>query len=146
MTCACRLGRSTVRYDPVGFPVGTDHAAVAGGLIVVAAIRHDSPAVYREFRTYIRTIRGFEFPRAASVASFSDPTLPGVMGLSVAYTEQGEPCLDPFCFTWFGHEMGHTKDYLCDTILHSRGESLVTNGCDWSTRLLGMAGRSRCGH
>jgi hypothetical protein len=54
------------------------------------------------------------------------------MSISVAYTESDEPCIDPFCFTWFGHEMGHTKDYLCDTILYSRGESLVTNGCDWS--------------
>jgi hypothetical protein len=134
LTCACPLGRSAIRYDPVGIPAGTGHAGVTGGLIarIVAAIRRDSPAIYREFCKYIRTIRGFEFARSASVASFSDPTLPGIMGLSVAYTERDEPCLDPFCFTWFGHEMGHTKDYLCDTVLHSLGESLATNGTEWS--------------
>jgi hypothetical protein len=134
ITCAGRLGRSNVRYDPVAFAEETDHAAVAGGLIarVVEAIRDDSPAVYREFRTYVRTVRGYEFPRAAGVASFSDPTMPGVMSVSVACTDDGEPCLDPFCFTWFGHEMGHTKDYHSDTILYVRGESLVSNGGDWS--------------
>jgi hypothetical protein len=137
LTCASRLGRSTVRYDPIAFPAGTDHAAVAGGLIarIVAAIRRDSPSIYREFRTYIETVRGFEFPRAAAVASFSDPTLPGVMGVSVAYSDAGEPCLDPFCFTWFGHEMGHTKNYLCDTVLFTRGECLATNCREWSTSI-----------
>jgi hypothetical protein len=131
---ACRLGRSAVRYEPVGIPAGTPHAGVTGGLVahVLAAIRRDSPAIYREFRTYVRTVRGFEFPRDRAIASFSDPTLPGVMGVSVSYTDADEPCLDPFCFTWFGHEMGHTKDYLCDTILYARGESLVTNPVDWS--------------
>ncbi|HEY2785689.1 MAG TPA: hypothetical protein VGJ05_12030 [Fimbriiglobus sp.] len=131
---ACRLGRSAIRYDPVGIPTGTAHAGITGGLLarIVEAIRRDSPAIYREFRHYIRAIRGFEFPRAKAVASFSDPTLPGVMGVSVAYSDADEPCLDPFCFTWFGHEMGHTKDYLCDTILYARGESLVTNCGEWT--------------
>jgi len=131
---AARIARSTVHYDPIGFASGTDHAAVAGGLIaqVVDAMRRDAPAIYQEFCTYVRTVRGFEFPRSAAVGSFSDPTLPGVMNLSVAYTDDDEPCLDPFCFTWFGHEMGHTKDYLCDTILYSQGESLATNWNVWS--------------
>jgi len=134
LTCASRLGSSPVRFDPVGFPDGSDHGAVAGGLVcgLLDAIRENSPSVYQEYRKYIQTVRGFEFPRQASVASFSDPTLPGVMGVSVAFTDEDEPCLDPFCFTWFGHEMGHTKDYLSDTVLYSRSESLVTNGCDWS--------------
>ena len=38
-----------------------------------------------------------------------------------------EPCADPLCFTWFGHELGHTKDYLIDTILYERGVALVRN-------------------
>ena len=137
MTCACRLGRSGVRYDPVGFPDDCDHAAVAGGLIagVLAAIRCDSPIIYREFRTYIRTVRGYEFPRAACVASFSDPISPGVIGMSVAYSDDGEPCLDPFCFTWFGHEMGHTKNYLTDNILYARGTPLATNARDCSNSI-----------
>jgi hypothetical protein len=131
---ACRLGQSCVRYDPVGIAAGTGHAGTTGGLVarVLAAIRKASPGVWREFRTYVRTVRGFEFPRASAVASFSDPTLPGVMSVSVSYTDADEPCLDPFAFMWFGHEMGHTKDYLCDTILYARGESLVTNPAEWS--------------
>jgi hypothetical protein len=134
LSCAPRMGRAALRYDPIAFPSGTDHAAVAGGLIaqVLEAMRQDAPAIHQEFCTYVRAVRGFEFPRSAAVASFSDPTLPGVMNLSVAFTDQDEPCLDPFCFTWFGHEMGHTKDYLCDTILYSQGESLATNWNAWS--------------
>lgn len=134
LTFAPKLGRSVVRFDPVGIPAGSGHVGTTGALLtrILDAIRQDSPAVWQEFRTYIQTVRGFEFPRDRSVASFSDPTLPGVMGVSVAYTDRGEPCLDPFCFTWFGHEMGHTKDYLCDTVLYCRGESLVTNPGEWS--------------
>jgi hypothetical protein len=134
LQCACQLGHSSVRYDPVGFrdtPDSRAHAGVTGGLVerLLAAIRRNSPAVYREFRALVHTVRGFEFPPSAAgvVDSFSDPTVPGVMGISVPYTPQNELCLDPFCFTWFGHEMGHTKDYLCDNILYAGGESLVGN-------------------
>jgi hypothetical protein len=134
LCCARRLGRSGVRFDPVGIPARSRHAGLTGGLVagILDAVRRDSPSIWREFRTYIRTVRGFEFPRVSGVASFSDPTLPGVMGVSVAYTDDDAPCLDPFCFTWFGHEMGHTKDYLCDTILYARGEALATNPEEWS--------------
>src|SRR5262249_13337718 len=114
LACASRIGRSKINYDAVAFPEETDHAAVAGGIVasIIKAMHDHSPEIDREFRAFIHTVRGYEFPRAAAVASFSDPTSPGVMSLSVARNEQDQPCLDPFCFTWFGHEMGHTKDYL----------------------------------
>jgi hypothetical protein len=125
---AGHFSRSAIRYDPVGFRDG--HAGLTGGLVgrVLAAIRRNSPAVHRELARLIHTVRGFEFPPAAGVgASFSDPTLPGVMGVGLSYSTRDEPCLDPFCFTWFGHELGHTKDYLCDSVLYSQGQALVLN-------------------
>jgi hypothetical protein len=131
LQCAVPIGHSDIGYDPVGFPDGCPHAGVTGGIVqrVLAAIRINSPAVYRELRTFLHTVRGFECPRTAAgaIASFSDPTLPGVMGFAVAYTERDEPCLDPLCFTWFGHEMGHTKDYFCESVLYAHGETLVCN-------------------
>jgi hypothetical protein len=131
LQCACRLGRSRVRYDPVGFPDGRAHAGLTGGLVerLVAALRRNSPAVYREFRAFVHAVRGFELPVSAYgvVGSFSDPTLPGVMGINIPYTLGGEPCADPLCFTWLGHELGHTKDYLIDTVLDERGMALVRN-------------------
>ena len=134
LQCASHLGHSKIRYDPVAFLDFRAHAGLTGGLVgrLLTAIRINSPAVYRELCAFLHTVRGFEFPRSASgaVASFSDPTLPGVMGFAVAYTDRHEPCLDPFCFTWFGHEMGHTKDYLCETVLYGRGEGLVRNPAD----------------
>jgi hypothetical protein len=131
LECACRLGHSRVRYDPVVFPDRRAHAGLTGGLVerLVVALRRNAPAVYREFRTFIHAVRGFELPASAYgvVGSFSDPTVPGVMGFNVPYAPHDEPCLDPFCFTWFGHELGHTKDYLIDTVLHERGVALVRN-------------------
>jgi len=131
---ANRLGRSPIRYDPVGFRDHPDHAGLTGGVIrsLLVAIRRNSPGVYRELCAFTQTIRGFEFPRSQSgvVDSFSDPTIPGVIGISIPYTPQDELCLDLFCFTWFGHELGHTKDYLCDTILHAQGEKLVCNSAE----------------
>ncbi|HTK75012.1 MAG TPA: hypothetical protein VL371_07105 [Gemmataceae bacterium] len=131
---ANRLGRSPIRYDPVGFRDHPDHAGMTGGVVrsLLLAIRRNSPAVYRELCAFTHTIRGFEFPRSQSgvVDSFSDPTVPGVIGISIPYTPQDELCLDLYCFTWFGHEMGHTKDYLCDSILYEQGEKLVCNAAE----------------
>jgi hypothetical protein len=126
---AGRFGRSPIRYDPVAFRAG--HAGLTGGVVgrVLAAIRRNSPAVYRELARLVHTVRGFEFPESAAGtgASFSDPTLPGVIGMGLSYSPRDEPCLNPFCFTWFGHELGHTKDYLCDSVLYGRGRPLVLN-------------------
>jgi hypothetical protein len=142
---ASPLGRSPIRYDPVAFQDFQAHAGLTGGLVkrLLAAIRRNAPPVYRELCAFIHSIRGFEFPLSSqgAVASFSDPTLPGVMGINVAYTPQHEPRLDPYCFTWIGHELGHTKDYLNDNILYGRGQALVDNPAE-GAGLIPRYGRS----
>lgn len=131
---AVPLGRSPIRYDPVAFQDFQAHAGLTGGLVegLLNAVRRDSPAVHEELCAYVHAVRGFEFPRSSSgvVGSFSDPTLPGVMGINVSYTPRHEPCVDPFCFTWLGHELGHTKDYLNDIILYDSGQSLLENAAE----------------
>jgi hypothetical protein len=142
---ASLLGRSRIRYDPVGFQDFQAHAGLTGGLIkrLLVAMRRDAPAIYHELCSFMHTIRGFELPATERgvVASFSDPTLPGVMGINVSYTPQHEPRLDPFCFTWIGHELGHTKDYLNDNILYGRGQALVHNPAE-RTGIIPRYGRS----
>jgi hypothetical protein len=134
LQCASRLGHGPIRYDPIGFQDFQAHAGLTGSLVrrVVRAIRVNSPAVYRELSGCIYTIRGFEFPQSALgiVGSFSDPTLPGIVSINVPYTPEHEPCLSPFCFTWFGHELGHTKNYLSDNILYHRGMTLLRNAAE----------------
>jgi len=129
---AAHFGQSSIRFDPVAF--GEGHAGLTGGVVgrVLGAIRRNSPAVFRELTRLIHTVRGFEFPAASTGtgASFSDPTLPGVIGVGLSYSPHHEPRLDPFCFTWFGHELGHTKDYLCDSVLYGCGRALVMNPAD----------------
>jgi hypothetical protein len=131
LQCASRLGHSKIRYDPIGFQDFQARAGLTGGLVerLIAAIRRNGPAVYQELRTFMHAVREFEWPTSAHgvIGSFSDPTLPGVMGINISYTPQHEPCVDPFCFTWFGHELGHTKHYLIDTILYGEGLALVRN-------------------
>jgi hypothetical protein len=136
LQCAARIGRSQVHYDAVAFQDFNAHAALTGGLVagVLAAMRRNSPAIYREFNAFIHAVRGFEFPTSARevVATFSDPTLPGIMSINVPYSADDEPCIDPFCFTWFGHELGHTKYYLIDTILYREGVALLRNAAEWT--------------
>jgi hypothetical protein len=142
---ASPLLHSKITYDPIGFQDCHDHAAQTGGLVehVLAAIRRNSPAIYHELQTFIHTVRAFELPASAHgvVASFSDPTLPGIMGINISYTEQHEPCADACCFTWFGHELGHTKDYLIDNVLFARGQSFLRNAAE-QTSILPRYGRS----
>jgi hypothetical protein len=125
-----------VRYEPVIFGEGDGHSALTGGLVsaVLKAIARHAPAVGREFGALMSTVRGWELPAAAygTIQSFSDPTVLRVMGLNVSYGPDDEPCVCPFCFTWFGHELGHTKSYLIETILHVRGEGLTTNQADYT--------------
>jgi hypothetical protein len=125
------LGHSPIRYDPVAFEDFQAHAPVTGGLVerLVAVVRRHSAGVYRELRTFLYAVRGFEFPTSeyGVVGSFSDPTLPGVMGVNFPYSPRHEPCAEPCCFTWFGHELGHTKHYLIDSILHGEGMALMLN-------------------
>jgi hypothetical protein len=134
LQCAPRVGHSKVHYDAVAFQDFKAHAGVTGGLVasVLAAMHRNSPAIYREFSTFIHAVRGFEFPTSALgvVGAFSDPTLPGIMSINVPYSPENEPRIDGFCFTWFGHELGHTKDYLIDTILYREGLALLRNAAE----------------
>jgi hypothetical protein len=136
LQCAARVGHSPVHYDAVAFQDFRAHAPLTGGVVagVLAAMRRNSPAIYREFSAFIHAVRGFEFPALArgAIASFSDPTLPGVMSINVPYSADDEPCIDGLCFTWFGHELGHTKDYLIDTILYREGVALLRNAAQWT--------------
>jgi hypothetical protein len=139
LQCAVRVGRSQVHYDAVAFQDFQAHAALTGGLVagVLAAMRHNSPAIYCEFAAFIHAVRGFEFPHPpnsarGAVGTFSDPTLPGIMSINVPYSTDDQPCIDACCFTWFGHELGHTKDYLIDTILYREGVALLRNAAEWT--------------
>src|SRR5262249_32700336 len=98
----------------------------------LSAIQRNSPAIYAEMGLYLTTIRGFELPAGPdrTLASFSTPTLPGVMSFNVVYTPDHQPLLDPFCFTWLGHELGHTKHYLIDDAAHEAGWSFLRNPGD----------------
>jgi hypothetical protein len=127
---------SRVRYEPVTFGDRDGHSALTGSVVaaILNAIAHHSPGIAREFDTLMSAVRGWELPAAAygTIQSFSDPTLPRVMGINVPYGPADEPRICPFCFTWFGHELGHTKSYLIETILHVRGETLTTNQADYT--------------
>ncbi len=119
-----------VRYDPIVVGDCDRHSGLTGGLIAMAlgAVAHHAPAVAAEFDATMSAVRGWELSPAAygTLQSFSDPTLPRVMGINVSYTEDDQPQLCPFCFTWFGHEMGHTTSYLIETILHVHGQALTS--------------------
>ncbi len=131
LTKSTKLGLSRIRYEPIGFLDYDAHAGLTGGIIerVLAAIGCNSPGIFRELNCFIHSIRGYELPTSnhGVVGSFSDPSIPGVLGVNIGYTPEHEPRLDPFCFTWFGHEMGHSKNYLIDTVLHINHQMLVRN-------------------
>jgi hypothetical protein len=133
---AGRIPGWRVCYDPMTF-VNPANAGLTGGLAaaILNAIRRNSPPIAGEFDRLLSTIRGWELPPAAygTIQSFSDPTLPRVMSLNVSYTGNGDAAqIDPFCFTWFGHELGHTKSYLIETILHVLGLSITPTHGDYT--------------
>lgn len=101
---------------------------------LLSSIRLNSPHIANEFQQFIRTIRGFEIAGSESgiIQSFSDPELPGVMGLNISYDDSGSPLLAPFAFCWFGHELAHTINYLVQNIAYHRGWQFFTNGEDKS--------------
>jgi len=136
---AKRLGRSSIRYEPVGFTSRSDRACLTGTIVerLVEAIRLNSPAIYSELCDHVRTIRGFELPscRYGLLGSFSKPTIPGEMGFNIPYTKEDQPQLDPFCFTWIGHELGHTRHYLIDDVAYLHGWRFVENPTDVSDML-----------
>jgi hypothetical protein len=128
MHFAGRIPGWHVRYDPMTF-ANPAHAGITGGLTaaILNAVRNSSPTIAADFDRLLKTIRGWELPPAdyGTIQSFSDPTLPRVMNLNVSYADEDAAQIDPFCFTWFGHELGHTKSYLIETILHVLGFSLT---------------------
>jgi hypothetical protein len=139
------LGSAGLNYEPVQVADFNTHARHTAIIIaeVLKTIECFSATIYQELGRYMRTIRGFELlpSREGVVCSFSDPTLPGIMNLNVCYSENGEPCLPPFWFTWFGHELGHTKHYLIDIIAYERGWTFATNPCE-RTPEIGRYGRA----
>ena len=95
---------------------------------MLGAIRRHSAAIAAEFDRLMAFVRGWELAAGyGTLQSFSDPTLPRVMGINVPYGLDDGTGGRPFCFMWFGHELGHTKSYLIETILHLRGHSLTSN-------------------
>ena len=128
---ASPLRPSRIRYDPIQFMDFEAHAGLTGAILqrLLDALRTSSPVVYQEFCLYMHTIRGFELSESpyGVIQSFSDPTLPGVMSINIPFTSEHEPCLSPFCFTWFAHELAHTKNYLIDNIVYQNGWSFVHN-------------------
>lgn len=130
------LRGTEIRYDAIHFEHRIPCANLTGQVInsTLDAIRRDSPAMWSELCFFMRSVRGFELPDSPEgiVQSFSDPTLPGVMSLNIPYTADFEPRLCPFFFTWFGHELGHTKNYLIETIAWQNNCRFVENGPEMS--------------
>lgn len=52
------------------------------------------------------------------------------MNINIIYSGDDQPMLDPFCFTWLGHELGHTKHYLIDDAAHEAGWCFLRNPGD----------------
>ena len=105
-----RLGDSPIRYESITGDSSVAHAELTGGIVaaLLVAIEHNAPHIHAQFCQCIRTIQGFELPPygGGQIASFSVPTLPGVIGFNVQYTVCDEPRISPYCFMWLGHELG----------------------------------------
>jgi hypothetical protein len=133
---ATLLGDQGPCYEPVGF--GNDcfaaHAGLTGALVqaLLEAIARNAPAIRDELTQFIAAIRGYELPAGGEhlLGCFSTPTLPGIMNINILYAEDDQPLLDPFCFTWLGHELGHTKHYLIDDAAYEAGWSFLNNPGD----------------
>jgi hypothetical protein len=119
-----------VRYDPVFMLDFHRHAPLTGGLVaaILGVIRHHSPRMATELDSLLHAIRGCELPVGddGTLQSFSDPAMPRNMWINVPYGADDAPRVCPFCFTWFGHELAHTKSYLIETILFLRETGLTT--------------------
>jgi hypothetical protein len=127
---AC-LGRTRIRFEPIAGEAPTSHAELTGGIVaaLVSAIEQNAPGIYGQLCQCIRTIQGFELPPHATgrIASFSLPSLPGVIGFNVEYTARDEPRLSPYSFMWLGHELGHTLSYLIDDVAYTHGWRFLDN-------------------
>jgi hypothetical protein len=133
---ATPLNDSGLRYEPVGFDDESfaAHAGLTGALIqaMLAAIQENTPAIHDELVRYVTAIRGYELPAGSdqTLASFSTPTLPGIINVNIVYSPDHQPLLSPFCFTWLGHELGHTKHYLIDDGVYEAGCRFLHNPGD----------------
>ena len=129
-----------IRYDPAYFASSENlaTAGMVGGVIeqILFGISSFAPDLHTEIRTLVQTVRGYEIPAVDGnlIGSFSDPTQPGVINMNVTF-EGDQPRLDPYCFTWFGHELAHTRNYLIDTIAWQEGLAFVRNRCDMTPRI-----------
>jgi hypothetical protein len=128
-----------VRYDPIYFVDFERHAGCTGAIVecILDTLRCNSPAIHSEFCHLMYAVRGFELPESptGTVGSFSDPCHPRIMGINVSYSTNNEPCLSPFCFQWFGHELAHTKCYLINDIAYHNGWTFVDNPAEYTRRI-----------
>jgi hypothetical protein len=128
---ASRLGRTRIRFEPIAGEAPTHHAELTGAIVgsLLAAIERHAPHIHGQLCQSIRTIHGFELPDYGNghIASFSQPTAPGVIGFNVSYTAADEPRLSPYCFMWLGHELGHTLNYLVSDVAFTHGWRFLEN-------------------
>ena len=134
-----RFAKTPIRYDPAYFANTTsDTPSLVGGVIerILAAIAEFSPSLHSDFCTYVHSVRGYEIPPRDGqiIGSFSDPTQPGVMNMNITF-DGDEPLLDPNCFTWFGHELAHTKNYLIDSVAFQNDLAFVRNRRDRTPKI-----------
>jgi hypothetical protein len=136
LVCAAPVGHFGLRYEPVGFDDASfaAHAGLTGAVVqaLLEAVRHNASAIDQELGRYITTVRGYELPAHSgqTLSSFSTPNLPGILNINICYSNDDQPLVNPFCFTWLGHELGHTKHYLIDDAVHDTGARFVLNPGD----------------
>jgi hypothetical protein len=139
------LPNTGIRFEPIGGDAPSLHAELTGGILanLTSAIARSAPGIFDQLCRCIRTIQGFELPAygGGQIASFSVPTTPGVIGFNVQYGDADLPRLDPYCFLWLGHELGHTLHYLIDDVAFAHGWRFVLNPAD-KTPVLSRYGRA----
>lgn len=128
---ASPLCPTRIRFEPISGDAPGAHAELTGGIVaaLLAAIERNAPGIHDQLCQCIRTIHGFELPPygGGQISSFSVPTSPGIIGFNVQYTARDEPQLDPYCFMWIGHELGHTLSYLIGDIAYTHGWRFLEN-------------------
>ncbi len=131
---ASRLGHTRIRFEPIGGDAPGPHAELIGGiaLTLLGAIEQNAPPIHQQLCQCICAVHGFELPDCASgsIASFSVPSAPGIIGFNVQFTSLDEPRLSPYAFMWLGHELGHTLHYLIDDVAYSHGWQFLENPTD----------------
>lgn len=138
------MADAAVHFEPALGAAGCPHAGATAQITdaLLETLARHSPGVYAEFRECIGLIRGLETIGFAdgTLASFSSPLAPGEMGINICY-DGDQPRLDPFCFMWLGHELGHTRSYLIGDAGFIHGWRFLDNP-DEMTRPIPRYGRS----